>query len=997
MQLIAELYRARDLLALRISAENLELETSDPKNPKLTRVDGNAPAYLIYEFQPQSIFEQAYFEAIPYQAPPGQTADPDSGTALQTPAPPGQVQARITHPSRLVFAVPANLAVIPFTVEGLLNWSQLQLEVVPVAQSNAQNPVIVEPGPLQSAIEFPYRLFLSPNEKAQWIHATQPVTHHRRTELWYTQLPAATSLRAVWSPDYTPVPEPLPLPTDESPFRGAMNRRDRAEIVILTSAFTGYLARDPNTGQPDGPFVPTPITADRFMLSSLGGWLTSDGRWNPPISSDPFIPQQVLDVSEWRHIATQGRDHYVRIVYEGVLYPFGHRASLVKVTERKVQTVQSGPASGSPAAYLRQYMYIIVRQPERTFSDTDYNNNGRAMPLRRSIRLTTIVTPHIDLPAAIPGTQYSFWVYVATQPFKFHVVATDVTGRVIDFTAALVFVPLTDGNALGAVRSEYANRTDTVSGQQVNRRRCEVESQKMAYADPTALGSDDTSLTTSALHFDIQNVPGNIYGLLPTLDHAEATIPAVDQILGTTTPTTFKLFDDYVSKGLDQVSGVFADLTPFATPALQFSADKAGGIATPNLSVAGLSALSGPVGGKLANAAQNLLDPGDFFDLTAQLFGSVTIKDLLSTVPGLIDAGKNGPKITAQVLPDPSNPQQIVTSLHWSPQPWPPAPATPSVASILNLNNNQRTTTLTIDGKIVKLVNAPASQGTFDMTGVLTNFQISLAGVIGLNVSSITFTAGTSKKTSVQVQLDNSSGSAVVFEGALDFVNQLGQIIPSDGFGEGPSLDVTPSGVTAGYSIGLPPIGIGVFSLENVLIDAALTLPFFSGKPQFDFYFAKRDNPFLLTVELLGGGGFLHVEVDTSGPIAIEGQLEFGGNFSIDLGVASGGVHIMAGIYFKLAVNDTTLSGFVDMGGELDVLGIISISVDFNLSLTYDSQSNKVTGRATLTVSVHVLFFSTSVQLSVERSYGSGSGDPSVKDVLPTLQLWQEYAAAFAA
>jgi hypothetical protein len=104
----------------------------------------------------------------------------------------------------------------------------------------------------------------------------------------------------------------------------------------------------------------------------------------------------------------------------------------------------------------------------------------------------------------------------------------------------------------------------------------------------------------------------------------------------------------------------------------------------------------------------------------------------------------------------------------------------------------------------------------------------------------------------------------------------------------------------------------------------------------------------------------------------------------------------MAGIYFKLTANDTTLSGFVDLGGEVDVLGIISISVDFNLSLTYDTASGKVTGRATLTVSVHVLFFSASVQLSVERSYGNGSNDPSVKDVLPTPQLWHEYAAAFA-
>ncbi len=987
MQLIAELYRPRDLLALSISAENLQLDTSDKKNPKLTRTNPNLPAYLLYEFQPQSVFEQAYFEGLPYKPPPGQPDDPDKTTSVQTPDAPGQVGARITHPTRLVFLVPTSLASIPFTVEGLLDWSQFQLQVVPVAQSNAQNPTIAEPGPRETSIEFPYRLFLSPDEKAQWSHAPHPVTHNQRTELWYTQLPAGTALRAVWSPDYTPLPQPLPPKTLESPFRGAMNENDRAQIVILTSAFSEYSKVDPSTGQADGPFVPSPISADRFMLSTLGAWLTSDGRWDPPISTSPFIPQQRLDVSEWRHIATQGRDHYVRIVYEGVLYPFGHRASLVKVTERKVQTVQSGSTLGSPAAYLRQYMYVIVRQPERRFADTDYNNAGRAMPLRRSIRFTTIVTPHINIPVPIGGTGGSFWVYVAGNPFKFHVVATDVTDRLIDFTGALIFVPFSDSNAAALAQVQNAYETATDGG--ISIRRCEVGSQKVAYAEPTAPGSDDTSLTTTALHFDVQGRPDNVYNLLPTLAKAEATIPAVEQMLGITTATTFKLFDNYVNQGLNQASGVFADLTPFATPPLTFSADKAGGIATPNLAITGLSALAGPVGGKLANAAQNLLDPGDFFDLSAKLFGSVTIKDLLTAVPSQpVDAGTNAPKITTQALPSPSNPQQIVTSVHWTPQVF-------DVPPLLKVNNNGNSS-LTIDGKITKLVNAPASQGTFDMTGVLTSFKLDLIGIIGLNVSSFAFTAGTGKKTSVQVQLDNSNGPAVVFEGPLSFVNQLSSIIPSDGFGEGPHIDVTLTGVTAGYAIGLPPVGIGVFSLENILIDAALTLPFFSGTPQFDFYFAKRDHPFLLTVELLGGGGFFHVEVDTTGPIMIEGQLEFGGNFSLDLGVASGGVHIMAGIYFKLTANDTTLSGFVDLGGEVDVLGIISISVDFNLSLTYDTASGKVTGRATLTVSVHVLFFSASVQLSVERSYGNGSNDPSVKDVLPTPQIWHEYAAAFA-
>ena len=41
-----------------------------------------------------------------------------------------------------------------------------------------------------------------------------------------------------------------------------------------------------------------------------------------------------------------------------------------------------------------------------------------------------------------------------------------------------------------------------------------------------------------------------------------------------------------------------------------------------------------------------------------------------------------------------------------------------------------------------------------------------------------------------------------------------------------------------------------------------------------------------------------------------------------------------------------------------------------------------IEGRATLTVSVHVLFFSASVQLSVERSFSAGGGDPDVGQLM---------------
>lgn len=990
MQLIAELLRADDLLALRVWADNLKLDVSNASAPALVRVDPAQSAFLIYEFQPQSIFEQAFFETSTIGAPPGQRPDPNTppGSVGDTLLPPGQVAARITHTSRIAFSIPNGIDAIPYTTEALLDWSKLTPSVVPVAQRGAKNPQIVEPSPDETSIELPYRLILSPDDKQEWTHSIDTVTHDDRTELWHTQLKTPACLRAVWSPDFRPLPAPLPLATDESPFRGAMKARDRAEIVILTSAFSGYITEQRQ------PFVPRPIVADQFVLSTLGGWLRSQGHWEPP-HTDPNTPgAQFLELSEWNHVATQARDHYVRIVYEGHLFPFGHRAALVKVTERKVQTVPSGSATGSPCAYMRQRMYIVVREPEKIFSDNEYQFSGRAMPLRKSIRLTTVVTPNIDDPSAapqrIPGTSYSFWVYVSGAPFQFHCVATDVTGRTSDFTAALIFVPISEvpGSGYAAtIRQHYKNDLDPSSNPA---RKCTAFAQKVAYANPVTAASDDTSLTTNALYFDVQDFGGddNTFAYLPTLDQADVTIPQVQQLLGTNAPATISLFSDYIINGMDSNAGVFASLA--SKLPLQFSADKAGGIATPNFAINGISAKAGPVAGDLAKAAIGKMDPNEFFgDLTAQLFGTINVKDLISAVGGLADLGPNGPHLTTQFQPDPNNPQQIVTALHWTPQ-------VQGVSPLLEVNNNGRTSALTIDGTMTKLINPPGPDaGTFEITGTLTNFKLVLV-VIGLNFSSFTFTAGTKKKTNVAVHLDDSGGSAVEFLGPLQFVNKLSDIIPKNGFGDGPHVDITPAQATVGYTLGLPPVGIGVFDLENIVIDSSLTLPFFDGKPHFDFYFAKRDHPFLLTVELLGGGGFLHVEVDATGPIMIEGQLEFGGNFSLDIGVASGGVHVMAGIYFKLTAGDTQLSGFVDLGGEVEVLGIVSVSVDFNLSLTYDSATKKITGRATLTVSISVLFFSASVQMSVERSYGNGSNDPSVKDVMSATD-WGNYAAAFAA
>ena len=60
-----------------------------------------------------------------------------------------------------------------------------------------------------------------------------------------------------------------------------------------------------------------------------------------------------------------GRDQYVRVSEPGFLYPFGHRAAWITVTERKV--VDRADAT----AFLWQREFIVVRQPVRSFTGHD--------------------------------------------------------------------------------------------------------------------------------------------------------------------------------------------------------------------------------------------------------------------------------------------------------------------------------------------------------------------------------------------------------------------------------------------------------------------------------------------------------------------------------------------------------------------------------------------------------------------------------------------------
>ena len=277
--------------------------------------------------------------------------------------------------------------------------------------------------------------------------------------------------------------------------------------------------------------------------------------------------------------------------------------------------------------------------------------------------------------------------------------------------------------------------------------------------------------------------------------------------------------------------------------------------------------------------------------------------------------------------------------------------------------------------------------------GRLRHLTLTFADALAVRIAALTFRAESGRKVEF-----GASGVELGFEGPLAFVGTLRSVLPADGFDDPPFVTADAQGVVAGYTLGVPSLAVGVFSIQNIAVSAALSIPFTDRPAGARFGIAERHKPFLVTVSLFGGGGFFALGVSAAGLETVEASLEFGGAVSLNLGVASGGVELMAGIYFGLRGTSIELTGYLRCSGALTVLGLVSLSVQFHLGLTYrkkEPRGSEVWGQASLTVSVAVAFFSTSVTLAVERRFAGSGGDPSFADTVTPSQ-WARYLQAFA-
>ncbi len=684
--------RPDDLLNVTVELTNLRVSAD---RHFLERIDPAAPAWLAFVLPPQHLSEQAFMEYKDH-------------VELAAQPPVGYVAA---GPSRLVFALPADAQQWPLDVASLLAWDQLtpRLAGNALPPDATTGPALVPPASDETALEVPYRLLLSPDSLARWWHRAEPFQAGGRYEVWHSVL----------RPDGTPEgprTRGRPVPVRAIGFRNvgnsftaSLSTEDLADLVTLSGDF-GNHARSPAAlgltlrewvdslvaaGLWGRPIVPEPLQADHFAVGPLGAHVRMHGLFDfPAEDQDPVLLQQLgvktPSLQQYEHILGAGRDQWVKVVHRGYL-DTGQRASVVKVTHRSFEPIVAGDGVGPQGhfsifgtrAYLRQFYQVVVQEPTIDFASLapGYLSAGREMPIR-SLRLTTLSTPKIDLPVdpdEVEGLQRIIWhqqhpwgqapdeatlgrlvqaeiernlgkpfpIKAGDAEVQFGFVATDWAGGQITAAKPMLFIPyqFTSDPAQSGVDIPPAESGVAVANI-FQEQTVSLAGQVMAVADPSGAVPGSTAVPVDDLTFKLQPLTSRA-GLpdtyLPrwvlTVDSLRVHLEAVERLTGTADAVPVTLHTAYLKQGLGigvNPAGTYLKLTK--NSAIAFGGARGGGVAQPQAALEVVTSRQGALAESLAIPVVPGVPvvPGaslaEIFG-GAKLFGTVDLWRILDDIP----------------------------------------------------------------------------------------------------------------------------------------------------------------------------------------------------------------------------------------------------------------------------------------------------------------------------------------------------------------------------
>ncbi|KQS72226.1 hypothetical protein ASG39_00050 [Rhizobium sp. Leaf371] len=462
------------------------------------------------------------------------------------------------------------------------------------------------------------------------------------------------------------------LPDDVRFFRSSLDAYDRHELVLLSSTYglpvlpagnaAGGSQFKPNpefvlvdgTGE-QAVYVPKTLDLNELTLTALGGSLDHDTIFVPPAPARGSISGKAffdgLSIERWQHKTVLGRDIIATVVYSGFLFPFGHKASLVKVTERVFHRSKSGEIK----APLRQRMFIRVSDPDKVYPAVGHPNEGRRW-CGRTVKLITKTTPDIVDPMIsttgiasnagpgdvelngrikFSGSGLAFWPKTSLSDSGLVSFDLEIDGR--PTSLPLMFVDKATTQYDGSVKTvvdhynQFSSATRAVGDEDA---RCKVQmgGQTLEFA-PSKVSGDTTFATDTivlraearyagdgSVSWSQDNTEyGNIQALesasqppfYPIMGAAHIRIEQVETLTGETGRSVRVKYDGHyvrngfavdqstTSSAVQNPAEVFLCIADHAPPRLGMGAkgEQAGALAQPNALIAALGRKSGPLGG----------------------------------------------------------------------------------------------------------------------------------------------------------------------------------------------------------------------------------------------------------------------------------------------------------------------------------------------------------------------------------------------------------------
>ncbi|MEA2126773.1 MAG: hypothetical protein QOI80_3555, partial [Solirubrobacteraceae bacterium] len=418
-------------------------------------------------------------------------------------------------------------------------------------------------------------------------------------------------------------------------------------------------------------------------------------------------------------------------------------------------------------------------------------------------------------------------------------------------------------------------------------------------------------------------------------------------------------------------------------------ADRSGGLVSPAFAVDAVSRTLGPVAaGALPPGAAGALD-GELppFDLEsvyseATLLG-FPLTDLIRLGTDHLPVSDTAPVIK-QLLADgiPAGVSMTWTLALDAAGPFLPRGDSRLVLAV-EVTRAGRTTTCTVND--FSLVLPPGGDGD---------------GLLTLDFAAVVFTQHDERAPHLDIK-----GLKVRFGGALKLLDgvreKLDDMLGLPGCGA--TVEPRPDGVTAGYGLSVPSVTAGGFLLRNIAMHAGVDVPFTGNPVSVSLSFATRENPFNVSILAFGGGGYIDLTLGPKGIQRLEASMEFGASLEVDFVVASGEVHALGGVRFTGSEGSIAIDGYVRIGGSVEVLGLVSVSIELVVNLHYERRDNHdvLVGSATLVVEIDVTLFSESVEIDSGEWILVGGGDAGhPAPVVHTeeqvrLEEWTRYRDAF--